>query len=100
MGRVDPPKCFCTFSETLTGVANALVDTDLPVLSNGAISEIPATGMVSPHTPESLTHIDCYMDDFISAVQGAQIANTESLMAQSVPSSGSSRHYRGNSKTW
>ena len=70
MGWVESPKFFCTFSETLTDVANALVDTDLPVLSYVAISEIPATGTGDPHTPESLTHIDCYVDDVISAVQG------------------------------
>ena len=26
--------------------------------------------MGPPHTPESLTHIDCYMYDFISAFKG------------------------------
>ena len=31
MGWVDSPKFFCAFSETLTDVANALVDADLPV---------------------------------------------------------------------
>ena len=51
-------------------MANALVDKNFPVPSYGAISEIPATGLVPPHTPESLTHIDCYMDDVISVVQG------------------------------
>ena len=51
-------------------MANALVATDLPVPSHRVISEIPATGTETPHTPESLTHIDCYMDDIISAVQG------------------------------
>ena len=51
-------------------MANALVDTDLPVPSYGAISEISATGTVPPHTPESLTHIDFYMYDVISVVQG------------------------------
>ena len=70
MEWVDSPKFFCTFSETLTGVANALVNTDLPVLSYGAISKIPDTGTGPPYTPESLTHIYCYMDDVISAVQG------------------------------
>ena len=40
---VDSPKFFCELSETLTDVANALVDTDLPVLMYGAIYEIPAT---------------------------------------------------------
>ena len=46
------------------------VDTDLPVPSYGAISEIPGTVPVPPHTPESLTHINCYMDDVISEVKG------------------------------
>ena len=68
MGRL--PQVFCAFSETLTDVANALVDKDLPVPSYVAISKIPATGPGPPHTPESLTHIDFYMDDVISAVQG------------------------------
>ena len=70
MGWVDSPKFFCAFSETLTDVANALVDTYLPVPSYSAISEIPETRPGPPHTPESLTHIGCYMDDVISAVQG------------------------------
>ena len=65
MGWLDSPKFFCSFSETLTDVANALVNTDLPVPSYGAISEIPATGPGPPHTLESLTHIYFYMDDFI-----------------------------------
>ena len=70
MGWVDSPKFFCAFSETLTDVANALVNSDLPVPSYVAISEIPSTGPGPPHTPESLTHIDCYMDEVISLVQG------------------------------
>ena len=38
-----------------------------------------------PHTPSSLTNIDCYIDDVISAVQGGGLSNnTESLTAQSV----------------
>ena len=70
MGWVDPLKFFCAFLETLTDVANALVNSELPVLSYGAISEIPSTGPGPPHTPESLNHRDCYMDDVISVVQG------------------------------
>ena len=70
MGWVDPPKLFCAFLETLTGVENSLVYTDLPVPSYGIISEIPSTGPVPPYTLESLTHIDCYMNDVISTVQG------------------------------
>ena len=69
MGWVDSPKFFCAFSETMTDVANALVDSELPVPSYRAISKIPSTGPGPPHTPESLTHIDCYMDDVISVVQ-------------------------------
>ena len=70
MGWLDSPKFLCTFLETLMDVANDLVNTELPVPSYGAISEIPATGPGPPHTPESLTHIDCYMYDVISVVQG------------------------------
>ena len=70
MGWVDSPKFFCAFSETLTDVVNALVNTDLPVPSYGTIYDIRVTGPGLPHTPGSLTHIDCYMDDVISAVQG------------------------------
>ena len=43
---------------------------NLLVPSYGTIFDIPETGPVPPHTPESLTHIDCYMDDVISALQG------------------------------
>ena len=70
MGWVDPPKFFWAFSETLTDVANALVDSELPVPSYCAISEIPSTRPGPPHTPESFTHIDCYMNEAISVVQG------------------------------
>ena len=58
-------------SETLTDVANALVDADLPVPAYGAISALPATEPAPPpHTSASLTHIYCYMDDVIAVVQG------------------------------
>ena len=70
MRSVDSPKFFCAFSETLTDVTNALVETDLPVPSYSPISEIPVTGTGPPHTLKSLTHIYCYMDNVISAVQG------------------------------
>ena len=39
MGWVDSPKFFCAFSYTLINVANALVDTDLPVPDYGAIEK-------------------------------------------------------------
>ena len=68
MGWVDSPKFFCAFLEMLMDVANDLVNTDLPVPSYGAISKIPATGPTPPHTPESLTHLDCYRDAVISVV--------------------------------
>ena len=70
MGWVDSPKFFCAFLETLTDVANALVDSEIPVPSYKAISDIPSIDPGPPQTPESLTHIDCYMDDVISVVQG------------------------------
>ena len=70
MGWVDSPNLFCAFWEPLTDVENALVDTDFPVPSYGAILEIPSTGTGPPHTLQSLTHIDCYMDDVISVVYG------------------------------
>ena len=68
MGWVDSPKFFCAFSEMLMDVENDLVNTDLPVPSYGAISKIPATRPTPPHTPESLTHINCYIDAVISVV--------------------------------
>ena len=48
---------FCAFSEKLTDVANALVDTELPVLAYRDISALLATDSDPPHIPESLTHI-------------------------------------------
>ena len=67
---VDSPKFFCDFSETLTGVDNSLFDMYLPVPAYGVISDLPSTERVPPHTCRSLTHIYCYMDYGISAVQG------------------------------
>ena len=69
MGWVGSPKFFCAFSETLTGVANALVDIELLVPTYGSIVKIRTTRPGPPHMHESLTHIDCYMDDVISMVQ-------------------------------
>ena len=65
---MDSPKFFYAFLETFTDVANALADADPPVPAYGTISALPATE--PPHTLESLTHINCYMDDIIYAVQG------------------------------
>ena len=79
IGWEDWPKFFCAFLEMLTNVANDLVDAYLPVPAYGAISVLPATDLGPPHTPESLTHIDCYMDNFIYKVQGGGRATTPSL---------------------
>ena len=70
MGWVDSLNFFCASLETLTAVADTLVNTDPKVPSYGAISETPLTSPGLPHTLKSLTHIHCYMDDVISAVQG------------------------------
>ena len=70
VGWVDSTKFFCAFSETMMDVASALLDTLIPVLEYGYMTNIPVTGLVPPHVQKSLTHIDCYMDDVISAVQG------------------------------
>ena len=70
MGWVDSAKYFCTISETLTDATYALVHTLLPVPAYVSISEIPETGPVPPRTLDSLTHIDCYMDNVITAVHG------------------------------
>ena len=70
MRWIDFPKLFCAFLKTLTDVANALVNSELPVLSYVTISEIPPNRSVPPHTPERLTHIYCYMGDVISVLQG------------------------------
>ena len=51
MGWVDSPKFFCAFSETLTDVANALVNSEPPVPSYRTISEIPSTGPAPPLIP-------------------------------------------------
>ena len=41
----------------------------LPVPGHGAIAKIPKTGAGLSHTLDSLTQIDYYMDDLITAVQ-------------------------------
>ena len=69
MGWVESPKFFYAFLETLTNMANALVDADFPVPAYGAIYGLRATEPHPPNTPAILTHIDCYMDGVIPAVQ-------------------------------
>ena len=51
IGWVDSPNFFCAFSEKLTDVANALVDTDLPMPAYGDISALPATEQGPPLNP-------------------------------------------------
>ena len=75
MGWVDSPKFFCAFSETLTDVENDMVDADLPVLAYGRISMLPSTEPPPFQTPENLTHINCYMDEVISAIRGRPRTN-------------------------
>ena len=99
MGWVNSPIIFCAFLERLIDVTNALVDTDLLVLSYSKVSDIPATRMGPLHTPQILTILISVCMTSYQKCMGTYISNTESLMAQSVPPSGSSRHYRGISKT-
>ena len=80
-------------------MANALVDTNHPVPTYGDIYAILATEPVPPHTPESFTHMDYYIDGFISAVQGGGLSeNIYYLTAPSVLSNGYSPLHRGESK--
>ena len=79
MGQLESIKCFCTFSETLTNISNVLVYKDFPVPAYGAISTLLATEPGPPHILKSLTHIECYMNDVISAVQEGGRATTPSL---------------------
>ena len=96
-----------------TDLVNALVDTYILVPSYSAISDIPETRL-GPPTPHeilnslySLRYLQIDYYTILIAIwmtsskqyRGNQIANTESLMEQSVPSCSSSRHYRGSSKT-
>ena len=50
MGWVDSPKFLCAFSDMLKDVANALVNTELPVQAYGDISKIPAPFPLPPTT--------------------------------------------------
>ena len=65
---VYSPKLFCALLDILTNVVNALIDTVLPVPEYGTIAKITATSTGPPDAQESLTHINCYMDDVISEV--------------------------------
>ena len=69
MEWVDSTKFFCTSSKTLIDVSNALVDMELLVPAYGVIYKILSTVPGLPHTRDSLTHINWYMDNVISMVQ-------------------------------
>ena len=51
-------------------MAYAIVNTRLLVPSYGAITNIPMTGTGLAHTLEILTHIECYIYEVITVVQG------------------------------
>ena len=70
MGCTDPPKLLCNFSYMLNNVSNTLVDTSFPAPRYVTITEILNIGMDPSHTPDSLTHIYCYMYDAITEFQG------------------------------
>ena len=61
---------FCLLSETLTDVANTFVHMLLQIPGYGDITKIPETSLGLPHTLYRLTHIECYMDEVITSVQG------------------------------
>ena len=67
---VDSPKFFCVFLETLTYVANTLIHMPIPVPGYKAIVKISKTRPGLTQTLDSLTFIDCYIYDVITAVQG------------------------------
>ena len=70
MWWVASTKFLCALLETLTDVANALVHTSILVPGYNAIVNNLKIGPGPPYTLDSLTHINCYMDDVITAVQG------------------------------
>ena len=74
-----PPKFLCAFSETPTNLDNDLVDTLPPVPQYKDVTYILKTDTGSTHTPDRLTYIYCYMDDFIMAVQGRTYIHTQLL---------------------
>ena len=51
-------------------MVNAIVDTLLPFPRYRSISKVPKTWIGLIHSLDGLTHIDLYMDDIITAVQG------------------------------
>ena len=95
MGWVDSPKFFCTFWQTPWSTQTSL---SRPTTQSPR-SQKPGQSPLTPRIASPIS-IFIWMTPYQWCGGGGQIANTESLMAKSVPSSGSSRHYRGGSKTW
>ena len=59
MGCVDSSKFFCAFLETLVDVENALVDTEIFVLTYGNIAKTPTPPSPLPHLQE--LHLYCLL---------------------------------------
>ena len=92
MGWVDSPKFFCSFLETLEDVANALVDTELPIPAYVAIEKISTIGTPPPihtHTRVSPILDVIWMMSSLRCRVGQNV-NAKSLMEKFMPSSGSS----------
>ena len=53
-------------------MANVLAHKYLTVTAYGAIVKIPETGPGPPHKLDILTHIDCYIYELITDVQGGR----------------------------
>ena len=45
---------------------NTIVNTLITVPGYGAVIKIPKTGLGTMHTPDSLTHIYCYVENVIT----------------------------------
>ena len=65
MGLMKSSKYFYNFSEILVDI------TSLPVPLYGSITNNLKTGTCLPHTPDIITHIECYIDDIIMYVKYA-----------------------------
>ena len=60
-----------SFSETVVDVVTAMVSKYLYIQLYGDIANIYKTDEGPPHTPRSITHINFYMDEIITAYQGS-----------------------------
>ena len=97
---VDSPNFFCILLEILTDVVNALIDMALPVPEYGTIGMISDTGP----GPKTLVRSSPISTDIwmMSSPQfrARPSDNSESLMALSMPSSGSYHPCLENTSTW